>query len=269
MFRSTHSVSIISSAKRFLSIALLLIGCAPRPGGGPELQSRLPRPYDLHAEAANGKATLYWSIDRPTKALISGYNIYVQESGSGIDSSTWKARLPGPYNKTPYPGDIDGDISKESISIASLVDGQTYLALIRTLGPDGKESAPSNVVSLTPLGKGEFQISSDHSAPDGGFNFESRSQVPGRDPRSDIYLYVTEKKIGLSSPSRLSAGFRRTLISTPGDGNSGVETIEIAEGMKLNLEMKRGQADISIEEILGEYPSVSARIKYVFYPKRD
>ncbi|HBZ00568.1 MAG TPA: hypothetical protein DEO84_04510, partial [candidate division Zixibacteria bacterium] len=168
------TISSVKSSIRILIIsALFLFGCAPKPPKPiivPEVKV-LPVPYALKAEADSHKATLFWSIDRSRIPVISGYNIYL---GNGIkDSSAWKSNPGTPYNQTPYPGDTDGDISHESLPLDNLTNGIKYIALVRTVGPDGRESASSNLVSFQPLAHGEFIISANHEAPNGGFNFES------------------------------------------------------------------------------------------------
>jgi len=224
----------------------------------------LPVPYALKAEADSHKATLFWSIDRSRIPVISGYNIYL---GNGIkDSSAWRSNPGTPYNQTPYPGDTDGDISHESLPLDNLTNGKIYLALVRTVGPDGRESASSNLVSFQPLAHGEFIISANHEAPNGGFNFESETSAPGRDPRSDIYLYAKEDKIGLSSPYRLGAGFRKSKFSILDNPASGDDTIRILKGDKLTIKTRYGRAEITIDDIFGKYPDVTAKVRYIFYP---
>ena len=214
----------------------------------------------------NGTCTLSWSINRTANSLISGYFIYLQEINAENDTLEWRENLLTPYNDVPYPGDTDGDNSKESFQLSRLTNGVKHFALIRTVGVDGRQSAPSNVVMFTPLGKGEFTLSANHLSSAGGFNFENGMAVPARDPRNDIYLYATETRIGLSSPNRLAAGLRRTRISLVGDGLSDGETVVIHKGMRLKLRTKFGRAEISIEEIIGRYPDISARISYIYYP---
>ncbi len=148
--------------------------------------------------------------------MISGYNIYLGDDSAVSDTAAWK-KMPGtPYNPTPYPGDTDGDNSKESMPLDRLTNGRTYYVMVRTVGPDGRESESSNLTVFRPLAQGSFIISSNHEASDGGFNFEDESSAPGRGPRSDIYLYDNGAKVGLSSPSRLGAGMRRSLIFESG-----------------------------------------------------
>lgn len=183
-----------------------------------------------------------------------------------MDTLAWKSDPGAPFNHGPYPGDTDGDISQESFPLMNLANGKIMYAIVKTVGIDGRESAPSNITEFTPLAQGEFIISADHEAPDGGFDFVNSRSVPGRDPRSDIYLYATSDRIGLSSPSRLGAGLRRTWFQEPLFGKPEAETIRIGAGDRFMVKLKTGSARIRIESILGQYPDVSAKISYVYYP---
>lgn len=246
--------------------AILACGPGPPPEKGLERGAALPIPYDLRAEASNGRATLFWSVDRDDGVPISGYNIYFSEISVSADTLAWVPAPDRPYNGVPYPGDTDGDISLESFDMEGLTDGSTYAVVVRTVGPDGRLSAPSNMGVFTPLGRGAFVISADHLAENGGFNFGSGAMVTARDPRCDIYLYATERAIGLSSPSRLGAGLRKTRFFPNGENDDSMETIAIAEGDAMALKTRDGLVEIRIIEILGRYPDVSAKIEYVFRP---
>ena len=265
--------SIISSVKspiRILVIsALFLFGCAPKP---PKpivvpVVKVLPVPYDLQAESDSHRATLFWSIDRSQTPVISGYNIYLENAFR--DSSAWMNSPGTPYNQAPYPGDTDGDINHESMPLDNLTNGKIYFAIVKTVGPDGAESNPSNITVFQPLAHGEFILSTNYLISGGGFNFESGISMPGRDPRNDLYLYATTNKIGLSSPSRLGAGFRRSKFSVSGNGSSSDETIRISRGDKLAIKTRYGRAEITIEDILENQPVVSAKVRYIFYPDKS
>jgi hypothetical protein len=272
MSLNTASESIISSTKRRLGLifllAVLISGCGPKPKIEPITPIALPeipRPYDLTVNANSGKATLYWSIDRTLNPPISGYRIYLTNNSHPIDTAAWKDNPGIPYNSDPYPGDTDGDITHESYNLDNLENGKFYYAIIRTVGFDNRESALSNVVSFRPLAGGEFTISSNHLGDDGGFNFETGTQVPGKDRRSDLYLYSNGNKTGLSSPSRLSAWLRKTSFSAGGEHN--LETIAIKAGDKILLETKYGHIDLTVVSLDGNYPEISAKIRYIFYPE--
>jgi len=260
-------ISSVKSPIRILIIsALFLFGCAPKPPKPivvPEVKM-LPVPYELRAEADSHRAILFWSIDRSQTPVISGYNIYLRDVSR--DSSAWLSNPGTPYNQTPFPGDTDGDINHESLPLYNLTNGKMYFAIVRTVGPDGRESESSNPVSFQPLVHGEFILSTNYLVSDGGFNFESGISVPGRDPRNDLYLYATEEKIGLSSPYRLGGGFRKSKFSALGNSSSSDETIRISRGDKLAIKTRYGRAEIMIEDIFGKYPGVTVKMRYIFYP---
>ncbi len=225
----------------------------------------LPAPFNLSAAADSRKATIYWSVDRAKASIISGYNIYLASETAVRDTALWERNPGRPYNDSPYPGDTDSDISRESMPLDNLVNGLKYYVIVRLVSSDGKESESSNLAAFTPLASGEFIISSNHDAPNGGFNFENEESVPGRDPRSDIYLYANEKRTGLSSPSRLGAGLRKTEFIGSQE-NAAVETIVMGAGQRLEIRTKSGTAHIRVEELIGKYPAISARISYTFHP---
>jgi hypothetical protein len=262
--------SMSSSVKYFIALLAisLSLSCGPKPPGlGASRGKELPAPYALRAEADSHRATLQWSINRSRNDYISGYNIYLADDLAVKDRSAWIKKPGVPYNQAPYPGDTDGDISRESISLKNLDNGRSYLALVRTVGPDGGESESSNIAAFTPVASGIFIISANQDASNGGFNFESETQVPGRGPKSDIYLYTTEKRIGLSAPYRLGGGFRKTKF-TSSTTSTPVETISIRKGQSIEVRTKTGQADIRIEDIMGRYPDVTVKISYVFHPNQ-
>jgi hypothetical protein len=261
---------IISSVKFLITGAIILsaLTCGPRPQ--PPLTSSgngIPVPYGLKAETASHRATLYWSINRTKRDLISGYDIFIGDQSRIEDRTLWSKHPGSPYNPIPYPGDTDGDISRESIQLKNLDNGRTYLAEVRTVASNGVRSEPSNIIEFTPFARGVFIISSNHEARDGGFNFETETQFPGRDPNSDIYLYATETRIGLSAPYRLGAGLRDTKFFMPPSGDP-LETIPIRKGQSIKVQTRDGIADLKIEEIMGQYPDIAVKISYLFHPAR-
>jgi len=247
-----------------------LLACGPKPPIAPKPipVSHIPAPFNLRADAFNGKAMLFWSIDRKDGIPISGYNIYLAELRRDDDTLTWKMSQPEPHNDFPYPGDTDGDINSESITIERLQDGHTYMAMVRAVGMNRTRSEPSNVIVFEPLARGDFVISTNRLADDGGFNFERGVSVPGKDPRNDIYLYATADKIGLSSPSRLGAGLRKTEFFLSGENVTPLETITIETGNTITLKTKHGLATVAIAEISGQYPNIRVGIKYQYRPDK-
>jgi hypothetical protein len=180
--------------------------------------------------------------------------------------SDWGNHSFQPYNLSPYPGDTDGDIAKESMELENLEKCKTYYALICVVGQNGTESKPSNEISFTPKAVGTFVISRNHSAQNGGFSFDHGMTLPARDPRSDLYFYATQSKMGLSSPNRLEAGLRQTKFSGKASEKHKTSSIPIKKGDEITVETIYGKAEISIDSILGEFPDISAKIRYEYCP---
>jgi hypothetical protein len=218
----------------------------------------------LTVEVNYGKAVVNWTVDRAGSRPISGYNIYLSEKPLEELFGKWDKNRPKPYNHAPFPGDIDGDNSRESFEINNLKNGKTYYVSVRTVDPAGAESDASGELEFIPLAKGEFQISSDHSSDNGGFSFDKNISLPARDPRCDIYLYAKKDAVGLSSPNRLSGGLRKTAFSNSKEKS--VETIRIKNGDKLTVETRYGRAEITVRKIRHRGTSATADIQYVFYP---
>ncbi len=207
---------------------------------------------------------MYWSIDRSRDKPISGYNIYLSERPLEEYFSKWEKNRPEPYNHAPFPGDTDGDITKESFEITNLENGKTYYVSVRTVGLAGVESDASKEIEFVPLARGVFTISSNHSSENGGFSFDNNISVPARDPRCDIYLYAKRDVAGLSSPDRLSAGLRKTAFTKKNEKN--VETIKIKTGDRLTVITRYGRAEIAIKNIKHVGLDATAALEYIFYP---
>lgn len=240
-----------------------LAGCGP----GPETGGKLPAPFDLRAETTSHGSTIFWSIDRRKADPIFGYDIYLSQKPLKDKFKKWNKNRPAPYNPAPYPGDTDGDRTKESFEFKNLENGREYFVSVRTVGTGGIESKPSNEISFTPMAKGVFVISSDHSTENGGFGFDSETSMPARDLRCDIYLYVKGDEFGLSSPSRLGAGLHRTnFIKTGQLGGLNHDTIKIKKGDRVTASGKGGMAMLEIIRIVSVGSKAEATIRYEFYP---
>jgi hypothetical protein len=238
----------------------MMFGCGPKPRKAVDL----PVPFDVRAEAGNGEVVVYWSVDRDDNRPISGYNIYLSEKALADLFPAWDKNHPDPYNHAPYPGDIDGDPSRESFEIRDLENGRAYYVSVRTVGTGGAESDVSGELRFVPLSRGKFSISSDHSSESGGFNFENGMSTPARDPRCDLYLYSKKDVVGLSSPSRLSAGLRETGFA--GHDANYLETVVVKQGDRLNVKTIKGRARIRIEKISRAGLEAEAIIGYEFFP---
>ena len=197
---------------RFCRFVLLLLptaavfSCARKPAvesAAIPITTRL-RPYDVVANAGDRTARLLWKIDRLPDVPIHGYNIELADSPEG----PWT-----PYLRFPYPGDTDGDISKETIDLENLTNGRKYFARVKTIIRDSLDSEPSAIVSFRPFEKGTLQISTDLNSTTAGFSFRKKLYLPAKDYDNDLYFYFNESRKGIASPSLLHPGLRRTLIA--------------------------------------------------------
>ncbi len=245
-----------------LSLTIASLSCIP----GPRESGRVPSPYDLKVHTISKGAIIRWSVNRREGQLISGYNVYLSRKPLNGRFPDWHKSHAELYNSTPYPGDTDGDITRESFEITGLENGWTHHVTVRTVAPDGSESKQSNEVEFMPLAKGEFIISDNHQADNGGFSFDHEISVPARDRRCDLYLYSRDNVVGLSSPSRLGAGLRKTLFTRSGDPASTDDTIRIREGTEIAVNAKHGTGVLTVRRINRLDSEVSATIEYAFYP---
>ncbi len=196
-----------------------------------------------------------------------GYNIYLSEQSLKDKFSRREKESPDPHNFAPYPGDTDGDRNRESYEITHLENGRAYFVSVRTLGPNGLESEPSNEVQFVTLAGGTFVISSSHSAENGGFEFDTSRSCPARDSLCDIYLYAKNEDVGLSSPNRLGAGLRQTWFGKPGIVYlKEMDTIKIQRGDRITSSSMRGRAELTILKIERRGGEAEATIEYVYYP---
>ena len=242
---------------------MLILACGPKP----EKIVDLPVPFDLNLNTISNGATLIWSVNRKDNQPISGYNVYLSEKSLADIFNSWDEGHPDPYNYTPFPGDTDGDKSKETFELTNLENGKTYYVSIRTIGLAGIESPPSNEVSFTPLAKGSIQLSTNHMIDAGGFCFEQEISVPSRDTRCDIYLYSKGDVFGLSSPSRLSGGLRKSKFTLKRTGTTDAATVKIKKNDLVVVKTKYGRAELRIKNLFNDGLSPYAKIDYVFYPK--
>lgn len=226
----------------------------------------LPAPYNLIADAGNGIATLFWSIERCKDQAIAGYNIYLVDNISSADAIAWAAKPGAPYNLAPYPGDTKGDLTHQSFALENLVNGRIYFAIVKTIGINLAESNPSNMITFMPLARGSFTISDNHSAGDGGYSFDNEKSVSAYDPSCDIYLYSNGAKVGLSSPNRLTPGMRKSNFSSGLAGSRVDDTIIISQGDTLVVNIKYGWARLKIDNIYNQAEETLARISYTYIP---
>lgn len=247
---------LLSFTRKILAYALiifLLAACGPKP----KLADKTI-PFALKAEAKNQGALLYWRIDRPG-APIRGYDIYLADSQDG----------PGDlYNSTPYPGDTDGDASRESIELTGLINGKTYFVHITTVRGDGSLSAPSSRIEFRPLDKGRISISSNYLIDHSGYDFADRQSMIARHDGNDFYIYANGSKMGISSPSRMHSSLHRTRIKIEGRPDTQYDlTQPLSNGTSYMLELANGgRAKLTVIDIRDGNSSILATFDYIYYP---
>lgn len=250
-----YGYSFIIGLSVILILLLTLFSCGHKPAF-----KKLNLPYEIKIETRSGGGVLYWRVNRQSDSPISGYNIYIAESADS------EARL---YNKTPYPGNTDGDINRESIELGSLENGRRYYAYIRTVLPEGKLSQPSARIEFIPLSKGRLEISQNHTTRQSGYCFVKERYTQARDFNNDFYIYATADRVGISSPSRLHSGLRKTLINKI-DGSakdSFRETQPLVKGQTYILKTADGgTVRLEVVKVVGRSPSLKAILDFVYYP---
>ncbi len=233
----------------------LIAGCGPSPSPG-TTPVKPNTPYALKAIALSESATLSWQIKLTDPTKVSGYNIYL------ADSPDSEGEL---FNSAPYPGDTDGDYTKETFPLPRLENGKRYYAYLRTVLSDGSLTAPSSTVSFLPLAQGEMTISQNYTTDRSGFNFAKEKYTKARDFENDIYIFATKVKSGISSPARLHSSLRDSKIML-GDGPyDQTQPLQKGKSYIVNT-IDGGHAKLTLISIKGSAPSIEATFKYIYYP---
>jgi hypothetical protein len=209
-----------------LVLGLTLAACGPKPPPpdttvvSPKNRSRLT-PQLKVANVQKDQFDLIWKVDRNRTDLIRGYNVYVSEDGSVAGLSPDSKRLAKYlYQASTYPGDTDGDIRRESITVERVEPGVRYYVHVRTVFPNGEQSPPSEELDVIPRPRGRIVLSPRFSGGDDGFSFRRDKIVPPTSEANDLYLYTTTEGFFLASPSRLDQGLRETRFVDLGPSDS-------------------------------------------------
>ena len=236
-----------------ITLLALQLACGPKPKAVEK--AGINTPYNLEAIAGSKSAELIWQVNRDSKSHIGGYNIYIAQSPDGDGEL---------YNSGPYPGDTDGNINRESITLENLDNGHKYYAYIRTVLANGELSQPTGRVLFQPLDQGRLTISQNHAANGSGYSFAKGKYTQARDFDNDFYIYATDSKAGISSPSRLHSSLRKTFITLK---NNKDLTQPLQKGAQYNLDTKGGgRAILTLIQISGKSPALEASFNYIYYP---
>ncbi|MCP4582022.1 MAG: fibronectin type III domain-containing protein [candidate division Zixibacteria bacterium] len=235
-------------------VTLLFIACGPKPAK--KIQPNTP--FNLKATAGDRSGTLDWQMNRDKSTPISGYNIYLAKSADTEGELV---------NSGPFPGDTDGDITRETYELSRLENGERYYAYVRTVMIDGSLSDVSGRVSFIPLLRGKLEISTNHATSESGYSFAKEKYTPARDFDNDFYIYATREKAGISSPSRLHSSLRESLIDFRLDKASKFEqTKPLTKGKTYIIKTADGgSAHLTLLKFSGGPGSV-AIFDYIYYP---
>ena len=218
---------------RLLDFAVLalasLLSCAPvpmptpvpAPSPAPPHATSLPAPQLDRVEGFTDHIELTWRTFRNDRDLIKGYNIYVANfpglAGLTDENPELKRFL---YDNSTYPGDTDGIIDSESISIQPVMMGTRYFVHVRTAFPDGHQGPPSEEREVIARPRGSMTLGPRFSGAKEGFSFASDREVPSLSDSNDVYLFIGRDGPHLGSPARLDASLRRTAFSNMGPSAS-------------------------------------------------
>jgi len=251
---TNYRIQTLTSFTILLLSIFLIFACGPKPG-----KIKPNTPYNLQVVSKSHGAFLSWQINRVKGVPVGGYNIYL------ADSPESPGKL---YNSGPYPGDTDGDITRESIELMRLTNGKIYYVYINTVLNGGKLSTPSARVKFIPLSQGSIKISPNHSTSKSGYSFIKEKLTAARDFDNDFYIYATADKIGISSPSRLHSSLRKTLIKIESNADSKFsQTQLLVKGKTYILRTADGgNAHLTFTRLIGDKPSLTAVFDYIYYP---
>jgi hypothetical protein len=254
-----------------IGIAAVVFSCAPKPKHVQvSTQESIPTPYNLAGKAINGKAMISWEVNRPANFASGGYNIYLSEISS---SDTGKL-----YNNIPFPGDTDGDPSKETFEIDGLTNGRFYEVWVRMLSADSKLGPASEKQIFRPLEMGQLTIYFDILHDSSGYSFAKHKYTKARDYNNDFYLY-DNNGTHISSPSLYNSGLRESFfadLSAPSPRpskelshhqNSIKKTsLTLYKNNIYGITTKEGIAQIKIKAYTGSGNQKQAIINYLYIP---
>jgi hypothetical protein len=257
-----------------MGIVASVLSCAPKPKHVQvSPQESIPTPYNLIGKAINGKAMISWQVDRPANFASGGYNIYLSEI-----SSPDSGKL---YNPVPYPGDTDGNPSKETFEIDGLTNGRFYEVWVRVLSADSKLGPASEKQIFRPLEMGQLTIYFDILHDSSGYSFAKHKYTKARDYDNDFYFY-DKNGPHISSPSLYNSGLRESIfanLSAPlphpskesrnYTGFTKTTSMTLSKNNIYAIRTKDGIADIKVKAFIGSSEKKQALIKYLYIPFGD
>jgi hypothetical protein len=135
---------------------------------------------------------------------------------------------------------------------------------VRTVFADGGLSGPSGKVSFVPLAQGKITITQNYTIDGSGYSFALQKYTKARDFENDIYIFATNSKTGISSPSRMHSSLRETRITL--DGNTDL-TQPLQNGKTYMLKTADGGlVRLTLLSLSGKPPELKATFNYIYYP---
>lgn len=263
-------------------IALLLFSCKSAKYG-----DEFPKGcylHDLKVEVNSKSMVLKWK--KKCSRSISGYNIYISEIP--LSTNYAKKQLPESVkavNVQPFPGDTNPEDGVEVYQADGLKDGIKYYVSVRVLMPDGRQSRPSNEVTVVCGGRGEIELSVRYKSDQDGFSFSQNGFVRADNEQNDLYYYSKDGVDYLASPHRLNGFLRKNSLQLlPFDGelsniksrigeikpNSDTDRLSVTTGCWIRLYTAEGSsALLKVLGFSGEGKDRKIRLYYAYLPLKD
>lgn len=192
---------------------LAALGCTAAGPGPGEPGPPLPKVRNLRVYADNGSLTLVWDVDRAANQVFSGYNIYISERPIlGTPEEEELLDLVRPFNRLPYPGDTDPDLTRETFLAQDLDNGLRYYCFVRALGSDGRPGTPTNEVMAICRRGGEAILQTIFSGNYDGFDFSAGRHVNSDAIDCDLAFYHKDGLDHLMAPSRIDPLLNQTRL---------------------------------------------------------
>jgi hypothetical protein len=240
----------------------------------------LPAPQLTRVEGFTDRLELTWRTFRRDRDVIAGYNVYVSTSSGLTGLPAGDLGLKGfLFGGSAYPGDTDGMIDSESISITPVVIGTRYFVHVRTVFPDGRQGPPSEEREVIARPRGSLTLRPRFTGENDGFAFASDRNVSCMSDSNDVYLFVGKDGSYLGSPSRLDPLLRRTRFiplgvsasiedyPTCSDSSDAGDRVAVQAGHSVAVFTMDGHvAKMRPRELAGEHDSRYIIFDYVYQP---
>lgn len=205
--------AVLARLLLMLMVTGTLFGCAGSTSTSRGHFGQLPVLTAFEVIPRDHALLLKWNVDRSPESVFSGYNIYILKSslGEGVPSAATLRDLE-PFNPTPYPGDTDGDPTRETFSADSLENGVRYYCLVRAIGPNGEMGMATSQIEAVCRTGGEITIEPMFKGDRDGYDFSAPGYVSSDAAACDITMYIKDGEPRIISASRIDPLLRETLF---------------------------------------------------------